>query len=106
MKWLARIAAGALILGALMVWPYVYYQFLRVVICVIGSVIAWKLYESKSTAWSLVFGGIALLFNPIYPFYLDRSTWVVIDLISAGFFIWVSFLKFFKNSSEEEKKIV
>lgn len=60
MKWLVRIAAGVLILGALVVWPY--------------------------------------------PFYLDRSTWFVIDLISAGFFIWVSFLNFFKNS--EGGKIV
>ena len=29
---------------------------------------------------------IALLWNPIAPIYLDRSTWIVLDLAAAGLF--------------------
>jgi hypothetical protein len=32
-------------------------------------------------------GVIAILFNPIAPVYLDKGTWVVIDLIVAALFL-------------------
>lgn len=67
--------------------PYGYYQLLRWIICASGIYIAYLSYESKRTFFSWPMGIIALLFNPLVPFHLDKDTWVIIDFIAAPVFI-------------------
>jgi len=43
----------------------------------------WTAYNLKKNVWIWLMGGIAILFNPIAPIYLDKGTWVVIDFIVA-----------------------
>ncbi|HLE49041.1 MAG TPA: DUF6804 family protein [Patescibacteria group bacterium] len=71
-------------------WPYGYYIFLRWVIFTTSIAIAYGFNKSGLNGWMLVFGAIAFLFNPILPVYLDKSTWVGIDLISAVLFFVAS----------------
>ncbi|MFH0936942.1 MAG: DUF6804 family protein [Candidatus Daviesbacteria bacterium] len=66
--------------------PSAYYQLLRFIIFAVAAFVAWKFYESKLPAWTYVFGAVAFLFNPIFPIYLDKSAWVVIDFVSAILF--------------------
>lgn len=66
--------------------PYVYYQFLRLFIFGISGYIAWEFHKSNLPAWMVIFGSVALIFNPLIPFYLAKSTWVGIDLIAAILF--------------------
>ena len=82
-----KIVAG-LLLFAVLPLPYIYYQLLRIVITLIAAVNAYKFYEDKDMAWVLVFGVIALIWNPIFPIYMDKSVWIILDLIGAGIFFF------------------
>ena len=81
-NWFVFVAALFLI-GALGDWPYGYYQILRWVVCGVGAYSAYRAYESGHTGWAWVFGIVAVLFNPIMPFYLERGTWQILDLVAA-----------------------
>lgn len=90
-RWLAIISGVLLILAIPSgLWPYGYYILLRWVVSISAIILAYNYYNSKLTAWTLVFGGIAFLFNPIFPIYLDKQTWVIIDLIVAIIFFIAS----------------
>ena len=82
-KWFSIIAGIFLLLAIPSGWPYGYYIFLRWVVCGVAIINAIGFLESKLTGWVLVFGALAFLFNPFIPVYLDKSSWVAIDLISA-----------------------
>jgi len=84
------IASGVMLLLAILNLPYGYYTFLRLGITLSAGLFAYRFYESKETVWAIVFGAIALLFNPIVPVYLDKSTWVMIDIVTAIVFFYSS----------------
>ena len=84
---LNKIVPGLLLI-ALLPLPYFYYQLLRIVVTVVASIYAYKFYEDNQMAWVLVFGIIALIWNPIFPIYMDKSVWIVLDIIGAGIFFF------------------
>ncbi len=87
------LAVGVFLLGAIGTWPYAYYQLLRWVVCGVGAYSAYMAHKSGRTSWAWVFGVIAVLFNPIVPFYLARNTWQVLDLAAAVPFLIFPFIK-------------
>lgn len=82
-----KIAAVILLLWALADNPYGYYQFLRWAILIIGGYSAYLAYNLKKIGWAVVFGIIAVLFNPMIPFYFSRDVWQLIDIGSAVLFL-------------------
>ena len=84
---LNKIVAVLLLLAVLPL-PYFYYQLLRIVVTLIAAVNAYKFYEDNQMAWVLVFGIIALIWNPIFPIYMDKSVWMISDIIGAGVFFF------------------
>lgn len=87
------LAAGIFLLGALGSWPYAYYQLLRWVVCSVGAYSAFVAHESDRTGWTWIFIIIAILFNPIAPFYMQRETWQIADIGTAILFIIFPFIK-------------
>ena len=86
MRLLCFICAGLLML-AMADMPMGYYTFLRIVISIGAIVVITTDYEEGKNAWVIVFGIIAVLFNPIIPIYLhDKELWVMIDIIVAIIF--------------------
>jgi hypothetical protein len=85
-KWISIVSGVLLLLGILNGWPYAYYILLRWVICGAAIFNAVGFSKSKLTGWVFVFGALAFLFNPLFPVYLNKSSWVGIDLISAFIF--------------------
>lgn len=86
-----------IIVGAIGVDEYSYYQFLRVVVCSYCLYGLYKLDEEDFKDWryySLCIIGI--LFNPIIPVPLQRETWIIIDIISA---ILISLISIHKSNS-------
>ncbi len=78
--------------------PYGYFTFLRFVVFAVGAYLAYTVYEeNKQSLWIWAFGGIAVLFNPFIPIYLQRSQWVIIDLLVGVFFIVSLFALKIKN---------
>ena len=68
-----RIATIGFLLFALGSHPYGYYQFLRWLVTGI----------QKKNGWAWAYGVTAVLYNPIWPFYLDKDTWGFIDVAAA-----------------------
>ena len=66
-----------------------YYKFLRWVVVATSIYACYIAYqnEKKINFWLWLFGLIALLFNPIIPFYLGKSSWQSVDLIVGIIFI-------------------
>ena len=92
-KIVSIIAIVLLLLGIPTGWPYGYYIFLRWVITLSAVFIAYQAYKLEKDSWIYIFAGIAILFNPIAPIYLDKSVWVLIDMISSVLFATFGFSK-------------
>ena len=89
MIWIFLIPAAFLIIG-IADMPIGYYTFLRIVVCLSSAVIAYDSYslEEKINFGAALFGVIALLFNPIFPVYLqDKEIWTAINILSAISFV-------------------
>jgi len=72
-----------MLLGAIAEWPYGYYSLLRWITCIASILVAFQAFE-KNIDWAkVIFIIIVILFNPLAPIYLSRSTWIPIDIITA-----------------------
>jgi Family of unknown function (DUF6804) len=81
------VGAALLLFVALGQHPYGYYTFLRWATCIAAIFVAWVAWHSAAQWATWVFVGIAILFNPLAPVYLHRSTWRPIDIICALAFV-------------------
>ncbi len=78
-----------MLFGAIAEWPYGYYILLRWITCITSILVAFQAFE-KNIDWAkVVFIVIAILFNPLAPIYLSRSTWIPLDIVTAILFIFV-----------------
>jgi hypothetical protein len=86
MRNLLFLTAAALLLGALPL-PIGYYTFLRILVSIVAVMVAVKEYNGEIESTQILFGIIAIVFNPLIPVYLqNKSMWVIIDLVAAGIF--------------------
>jgi len=81
-----KVVAVILLLWALGSHPYGYYQLLRWVVAIVAAYSAYQAYEHKKNFWTWTFVAMAILFNPIMPFYLERETWQILDVAAAVVF--------------------
>lgn len=95
-KILTIIASGFLLVALFDGLPYGFFTLLRFVVCAVGAYMAYKTYEKDNDSLLVwLFGGIAILFNPIISIHLTREVWWFIDLIAGVLFI-LSIFKFKK----------
>jgi len=88
-KWLC-IISGVMGFLAIFPWGYGYYQLLRIVLCISSVIVAYGFYKSHLSGWAMAFGAIAILFNPIFPIYMTRSSWSGIDVVVGIIFLIAS----------------
>lgn len=91
-NWFTIMAGIMLLLAIPAIWPYGYFQILRWVVMGVALYNAYIAYESKKNAWIFTMGVIAVLFNPIIPIFLEKQTWVILDLM-ASIIMFVSISK-------------
>lgn len=77
---IARVVAAALLLLALADLPYGYYTILRLLVFAVGAYGAYLAYLARQQGWTWTLGAIAVLFNPLFPIYLEREVWAPIDI--------------------------
>jgi len=69
--------------------PYGYYNILRVVVCVSAIFMAFraiKTHNRQLVPW--LFGGLALLYNPVLPVHLnEKAIWMIVNAVTALLFI-------------------
>jgi len=87
MDWLRNnwfvLFAITLLLGSFGDHPYGYYQLLRWVVAIVAFYSAYTASQEGHSSWMWILIALGILFNPIRPFYLERETWVILDVISA-----------------------
>jgi hypothetical protein len=86
------IAAVMLVFAAAEKQPDSFYTLLRWVCCAVFAYSAITSLQMKRMLWLVIFGALAVLFNPIFPLPLDRSQWIVADWFSIGAMVIATFV--------------
>ena len=95
------IVLSVLLLLCLAPMPYGYYQLVRFIAAVVFIVLAWYHYNTKEVSLSVVFGALALLFQPFIKIALGRTMWNIVDVIVAIMLIW----RWYKNHCNTKKEL-
>ena len=93
MKEIQLLVASALLL-ALAPLPIGYYTFLRIAVTLIATIIMASEFKTGINIWFVLFGIIAIIFNPIITIYLyQKSLWMPTDIAAAILIFSYSFKK-------------
>lgn len=80
--------------------PYGYYQILRWVVCGVVCYSAFLEYQKNHYPWTWAFWIIAVLFNPLASIHLDKDTWIILNIITAGILIISIIYPYMKKRSK------
>jgi hypothetical protein len=86
-----QLILAALLLLCLAPMPYGYYQLVRFVSMVVFAVMAYQYYVKKQELWAVVFGALALLFQPFFKVALGRTMWNIVDVVVAIILLFMAF---------------
>jgi hypothetical protein len=78
--------------------PYGFYQFVRFVALLGFGFLAYKANENQNKTEMIVFGALALLFQPFFKIALGRGLWNLVDVVVAIGLVFTLFKKKNKNS--------
>ena len=70
-----------LLLICLIDMPYGFYQFVRFAALIGFSVLAYQANQQGRQAEMIIFGALALLFQPLFKIALGRQLWNLVDVI-------------------------
>lgn len=99
MKVLYLITALLLIL-CLAPMPYGFYQLVRFVAMIVFAVMAYVFWNREVKTWAVVFGSLALLFQPFAKIALGRVVWNIVDILVA---IGLVYLFFYEKKYSSNK---
>ncbi len=97
MSKIIKIVLAVLMLGCLLDMPYGYYELVRFLALIGFGVLAFDAHKRGQQTEMLIYGALALLFQPFFKIELGRTLWNVVDVIIATFLI----ISFFKSSKNE-----
>ena len=87
------IVCTVLLFAAVFKLPIGYFTFLRIVITLGALLIVFNEYKNQATFWVILFGLVAILFNPVIPIYLyKKSLWFPIDIVVGVLFLVKAFI--------------
>jgi multisubunit Na+/H+ antiporter MnhB subunit len=61
--------------------PYGFYQFVRFVAVIGFAILAYKANTENKNTEMIIYGGLALLFQPFFKIALGREIWNIVDVI-------------------------
>lgn len=76
-----KIVLAILLFLCLLDMPYGYYQLVRFAALIGFGVLAYKANEQKKQTEMIIYGALALLFQPFFKIALGREMWNVVDVI-------------------------
>ena len=80
--------------------PYGYYQFVRFAGLIGFAILAYQAHEQGRKTEMIIYGGLALLFQPFFKIALGRQMWNIVDVIVG---VGLLFSIFIKNKLPNEK---
>lgn len=84
-SYLAALAIALLL--ALLPMPYGYYQLLKLLSCGLGAWAAFGEWRSGRIAWAGFWVVFTAAYNPVFPLYLGRNVWMIVNVASAAFIV-------------------
>mgnify|MGYP006170668901 CR=1 FL=1 len=85
-----KIGLSILLLLCLADMSYGYFQFVRFISLIGFAVLAYQANEQGKQTEVIIYGALALLFQPLFKISLGRSIWNIVDVIVAvGLFLSV-----------------
>jgi hypothetical protein len=76
-----KIALAIMFFLCLLDMPYGYYEFIRFVALIGFGILAFKANERDNTIEMIIYGALALLFQPFFKIALGRELWNIVDVI-------------------------
>ena len=76
-----KIVLSVLFFLCLLDMPYGFYQLLRIVALIGFGILAYKANEENRNTEMIIYGGLALLFQPFFKIALGREMWNIVDVI-------------------------
>ena len=76
-----KIVLAILMFLCLLDLPYGFYQFVRFVALIGFGILAYKANEQNHKTEMIIYGGLALLFQPFFKIALGREMWNIVDVI-------------------------
>jgi hypothetical protein len=81
MERIIKIIISILLFLCLADMPYGYYQFVRFVGLIGFAILAYQANQQGRQTEIIIYGGLALLFQPFFKIALGREMWNVVDVI-------------------------
>lgn len=63
--------------------PYGFYQLIRFIALIGFAILAYKAHQKNKKTEMIIYGALALLFQPIFKITLGRTLWNIIDVVVA-----------------------
>ena len=82
----SKIAMWGLLIAVIPIFPYVFYQLLKLVVCGAAVFSAYLYSKEQKKNWMWIMIVVAVIFNPINILYFGAFFWSIIDLIVARLF--------------------
>lgn len=76
-----KITLAILFFLCLAKMPYGYYQFVRFVGLIGFAILTYKANRYGRQTEMIIYGGLALLFQPFFKIVLDREMWNIVDVV-------------------------
>jgi hypothetical protein len=76
-----KIVLAALFFLCLLEMPYGFYQLVRFIALVGFSILAYQSYENENKYLTIIYIGLAILFQPLIKISLGREIWNIVDVI-------------------------
>ena len=81
MEKIIKIGLAVLMFGCLLDMPYGYYQLVRFIALIGFGVLAFQANQQAKQTEMIIYGALALLFQPLFKIALGRELWNIIDVI-------------------------
>jgi hypothetical protein len=94
-----KFGLAILLLLCLLDMPYGFYQLVRFIALAVFGFLAYDANQRKQNALVVIYGVLALLFQPFFKVALGRDLWNMVDVVVAVFLIG-SLLLPFQNKDE------
>lgn len=76
-----KIVLAILMFLCLLDMPYGFYEFVRFVALIGFGILAYQANGEQKQTEMVIYGGLALLFQPFFKIALGREIWIMVDVV-------------------------
>lgn len=92
MRKIIKISLAALLFACLLDMPYSFFQLVRFVALIGFGILSYQANQQGKQTEMMIYGALALLFQPFFKIALGREVWNIIDVI-VGVGLLISLLR-------------